>query len=212
MEKPSLFTISQELSSIISELEESGGDITNSNLAERLHIAESQLETKMINYRNYIDFCKGEIERAKQESLRLSNFIVSREKVISKLEGNMLQALLLFGTEDKISAKDVAENKKPVRRLKFGNITFKTHRSTRIEIEDSSKLISEFIKAKIEIKNIPFDKVESLISYINNVIGNKETTIKHVEEINKEKITKAINNGIYVDGARLEDIYHLKIE
>lgn len=104
MSQVSLFTIQNELLSIFQELEENGGELTT-ELEEALSIHQGDLAVKLSGYRSYHACIEHDIALCEKEEARIRDIRKSKERVLERLKGAMLQAVLLFGNDTKTGGK-----------------------------------------------------------------------------------------------------------
>lgn len=139
----SLFNITSDLVRLRNLLEaETEFDIANPELEESLVIKQEQLAGKMEGYVHVMNNADAQIEMAKAEIARINKFIAVKQHMRDRLEAALLQALLLFGEDDK-----------GVRRLQIGTLRLSTRKSTSIQVNvepdqvpDSCKYITATFK------------------------------------------------------------------
>ena len=160
--KKSLYQIESEYLSLVSEIEEMEGEITEEQI-EALKINESELQGKSIAYLSVISTREAENAQIDLEIKRLQSIKKSNTNVIERLKNNLLDAVNLFGG------------------FEVGLTKFGIRKSKRLEIIDTEKIDAEYMTTK--------------------------TTVTP----NKTEITKAIKNGVFVDGVELIECNNLKI-
>jgi effector-binding domain-containing protein len=99
--KVSIFEIGREYRDILEELEENGGEITES-IADRLAINKSDFEDKCESYKVVLEHLDSNIKRRKQEVDKLEKFNKRDEKTIDYLKSYLEQAVKLYG-ESKVT-------------------------------------------------------------------------------------------------------------
>lgn len=95
-----IFEIDQHFSALLQEIEENGGEITEEQY-EDLKISEQNLKEKLSAYKNVVLEAKGDIEKIKCESKRLSERKDVLNNRIDRLKSIMLDAVIKFGDEGK---------------------------------------------------------------------------------------------------------------
>ena len=108
----SLYQISDELQLLLSQIEESGGEITEEQ-EKQLEIGQEELNNKVENYCNAITILKSEEECAKNEKKRLNDLQNVKKNLIEKLKNSLLQTVSKFGYTGKSGNKvlDVTNHK-----------------------------------------------------------------------------------------------------
>ncbi len=194
-----LFEITHEYLDIINILEDEGG-VTNEHLDNRLAIVQEQLQNKGLNYVHVIDEFKSQQERVDKEIARLQLFKEDRQRQIERLEYNLLQALLMFGKDDKLSPKQIEEGKKPVRRLEIGTLRLSTKRNpSSVEVKDPLLITDEYRKKTVALRWVTqatIDKIKELYP---------DADIKVDDEVAIAKIKEALEENKEVPGAALRD-------
>lgn len=202
----SLYQINEELLYIVTELTE--GEATP-ELEESLKITREQLETKAIGYDHIIKFLNSQVELADREISRIEAFKENKNKQIEKLEGALLQAVLLFGKEDKLSPAKIAEGKIPVKRLEFGTLRLSTRRSQSVEIVNEPVINDKYKLVNLTVKDLTVEKAEELKKLLlEKQIGE----IDAPSRIMKTPIAEDIKKGEIVEGAILQTNYGLTIK
>lgn len=102
-----IFDLSLEYISILDELEENGGELTD-DIQDRLNINKDELDTKLENYRRLILSIQGEIGVLEEERERLAKKVITKEKIIDRLKENMATAINVYG---EINPKAKTNNK-----------------------------------------------------------------------------------------------------
>lgn len=205
MEK-SLFKISEEYLDIISQLEE--GEITP-ELEDQLKITREELEKKGINYCFMIRNLESKINMVDSEIQRISNLRKDLEYKHNKLKETLLQALLMFGKEDKLTPKQKAEGKEPVKRLEFGTFRLSTRRSVSTKVTSDFLIDDKYKKANLTVKDLT---IEDLRIVRDMIFEKGYKNLNEEEKIMKTSIKEDIDKGIEVEGAELETNYSLTIK
>lgn len=102
----SLFTIETKLASLIDDIVEAGGEVTPEQ-EEELKILEGDFKEKLLAYGNYVKSLEGDIDTAKTEADRISNYIKSKKLKVERLQQSMKDALIEFGTANKNGSYEV---------------------------------------------------------------------------------------------------------
>ena len=92
----SLYNISEELETLLNDIEESGGEITDEQL-QQLEITQDNLREKVEGYCNAITILKSEEECAKNEKKRLNDRQNVKKNLIEKLKSALLKTVIKFG-------------------------------------------------------------------------------------------------------------------
>ena len=121
----SLFNIEEEYLQLMQEIEELEGELTP-ELDEKLKINQEELESKIKAYHHIIENMKGDMQLIKDESERLANLKKSKESLIDKLKGKVLNATTIFGYDGK------SGNKK----LDFDTLKVYTVNKDKIEVDE----------------------------------------------------------------------------
>jgi len=116
-----IYDISEEYMSIVSELEESEGELTP-ELEERLRINQAEFKAKALAYVHVIRMTEGEMVTIKEETEKLAGLMTARINKRDKLKEKLKDAVLLFGedgkagnkTLDLVTAKLFTTNRKSV--------------------------------------------------------------------------------------------------
>ena len=154
MENKSLYKIEQDYLDIISQVQESEGELTP-ELESALIINKSELNQKSIAYINVIKEKENYNSLIDNEIKRLQSMKKSNEALVSRLKHNLLEAVKLFGE------------------FSVGFHTFKTRKSTSIEVEEVNSLPKEY------------------------------KTVKIVETADKIALKKALSEGVEIKGVSL---------
>ncbi len=205
-----LFKISDDYINILRELEDNGGELTP-ELDELLKINEGQLEQKCLAYDSIIKLLQTQEELANKEIERINKFKEIKVKQIEKLEANLLQALLLFGKEDKLSPKEQEAGKIPVKRLEFGTLRLSTRRSVSTVIENESVIDDKYKYSKLIVTKLSVEKLNKLLELIRKETNTHENIITDTEA-SKTLIKVDLEKKIEVEGAKLVTNYSLTIK
>ena len=95
----SLYEISTDLMTLFNEIDNAGGEITESQEA-LMAIGRSELNQKGVSYAYIIKTFEGEVEIAKAEIKRIQQLIKIREGIVSKLKETLKNALLTFEIDE----------------------------------------------------------------------------------------------------------------
>lgn len=91
-----IFEIQQDLLSIFDEIEENGGELT-AELEEKLEITQENFKNKIESYVNLIRIKEGELYTISQEINRLEALQDTKQRLITRLQKIILQAVNKFG-------------------------------------------------------------------------------------------------------------------
>ena len=101
-----LYEIDNHLQYIISEIEESGGEVSDETL-EELEITQEELNKKLTSYCQVIQVYKNKLEAAKAEKKRINDLQNVRKNVIERMKNYMLDAVQKYGYDGKSGNKIV---------------------------------------------------------------------------------------------------------
>ena len=101
-----IWQISQELQSIIDELEENGGELTD-ELEARLSVSQADFKSKVKSYGDAIKYIEGDIKLIDEEVARLKDLKESKKKTIDRLSKIIVWAIDMFGETTKTGGKFV---------------------------------------------------------------------------------------------------------
>lgn len=158
-----LYEISEELLALFSELEDSDGEPTEEQL-ERLNISEKELKYKSVAYYSVIKENESFINVLDDEIKRLQAKKKKANKLIESLSNRLLGAVSLFGN------------------FEAGTHSFKTRKSTIVDIEDESVIPEDYFK------------------------------IKTTQSVDKKKLAVDLKAGGVIQGVRLKTNLNLKID
>ena len=128
--KKSLYHIETEYLTLINQVEELGGELTEELEAE-LMINETQLQSKSIAYCEYIGSKESLNTRIDDEIKRLQALKKSNNTLISNLKGRLLQAVKLYGA------------------FEVGLTKFGTRKSQQVIVDDVNSLDKEYKTIKV---------------------------------------------------------------
>jgi len=192
-----LFNINKELSELLEIIEENGGEVTEEQ-CELLAIKREELEVKVISYDQVLKFLDSQEKAAKAEIERIKKFVDQKEKVAEQLRKTLLEALLLFGTEQKNG----------VRVLEYGTVKLSTRKSSSIEVENTELLNDAFKKYEVSLTDLGPDQYNDIAEIlINEGYNDFKSVVKPVKAL----IKTAIESGKEVPGARQDTKVNLKI-
>jgi uncharacterized tellurite resistance protein B-like protein len=92
----SLFEIQTSLLTLISAIEEAGGEVTPEQ-SEQLIIAKSELQQKGLNYVHYIKKLEQDLELAKVYEEQIKSWKERKSKTIDRLKDALLEAVKIHG-------------------------------------------------------------------------------------------------------------------
>lgn len=205
----SLYKIQEDLLEIFRTLEDNEGEISP-ELETSLSIKREELQIKVVSYRHILKNIDNQIEFADNEIKRIQDYKKSKEKVKERLEASLLQAVLLFGEEDKKSG---------VRHLEFDTIKLSTRKSTSVNILNELEIDEKYISYNITVKGLDNKKAMRLESFIKensinpkdiNLVANisKTELAKDLKEneTRKEEMNRLINSGISPENLILPEL------
>lgn len=134
MNAPSLYGITAELSNILAQLEELGGEITP-EIEQALAINEEQFVAKAEDYGHAILNLKGMAAAAKAEKERLAGLQKFYENAQKRLTDALSTAMQVFG-------HDKVEN---------ATLRLSLRRTTATEVDDLDQIPAEYKTTKVEV-------------------------------------------------------------
>lgn len=158
-----LYQINQDVYKLLEEINNSDGEITEEQ-AQALSIKESELVEKAESYLAVIRSNEAFVDQIDQELKRLNALKKSRKNLNERLKTNLLTAVELFGE------------------FSVGTNTFKTRKSTVVEVDDVNQLPDRY------------------------------KTLKVTETADKVEIKRALSKGDYIEGCRLIEKNNLSIK
>lgn len=102
----SLYDISIKLQTIIDNIEENGGEVTEEQMQE-LVITEDNFKEKLDEYRKAYSYISDRVAACKNEETRIKALRKSRENAATRIKNSMLDAVLQFGSVTKSGTKCV---------------------------------------------------------------------------------------------------------
>jgi len=178
----SLFSIEQEYLDIMAKVEEADGELTD-GLENALQINREELSTKCINYHKVMNMYDSHIGILKSEIERLTNLKKTAENSKERLNASLLQAVLLFGEEDK----------KGIKRLEFPTLKLSTRRSKGgVEIIDEEKLDLKYVDFTIAISKLDQKKADEYEA----ILKDQELNYKKSKTVSKTKIKEDLDKII----------------
>lgn len=133
MENKSLYRISTDLLSLLSQIEENEGEITE-EIASALTINQEQATVKMADYGMAIKALEGYSALAKEEEQRVQKIRKTYENTAQRLKEKVVEAMRLFGM-DKVET--------PTMKLSL-------RKSTSTVIDDMEALPKDYKTVKVE--------------------------------------------------------------
>lgn len=130
----SLYEINLRRLRITQELEENGGELTES-LADEMAFNKDDFKMKADDYLNLIEYLESEVERGQKEMERISAFMERKQKVATMLKSRLLEAIKIFGDKDP---------KKDIWRAEVGFWRLSTKRNPQSVVVDVTKLPAEY--------------------------------------------------------------------
>jgi len=207
-----LFQISQDLLEIFYAIEENEGELTP-EAENALIIKEEQLNEKGGNYRKAIVYLQGQEKLVKEEVARLKVLEKKFKTNAERLKAGLLQAVLLFGEEDKPTKAQKMSGRAGTKRLTvrdFGNIVNLSNRQTVVcKIEEIEDLDSNYVN--LTLPKVSKQDLERAIedgdrSFLKMLLEQSSA------DPNKSLITEDLKAEIEVKGASLEVSHSLTIK
>lgn len=193
MKNDSIFAISEDILEILNRASENDGYLEPDD-EQMLQIRRNDLEGKVISYKGAINYLESDISIANSEIERLSKLIERRNNLIDKLKANLLQALLLFGEEDK----------KGIKRLKFGTIELATRKNpSSIKVENEDMIDNRFKLIDVKFNNLTTQQLVKLKQCLDQF--DLSLPVKEEVKVSKTEIKKAIEAGEKVEYATVEE-------
>ena len=188
-----LHNLEQDYIHLLNIIEEAEGEITP-EIETALSINEEGLEKAVTSYKHVMDVLDGNIDMANKEIERIKKFKEFKENAKQRFYKALLQALLLYGEEDK----------KGIHRLEFGTLKLSTRRTKSVLIEDEDSLDEKYL-------NIDLSKLDSL-QYKKIIDILPELAYTGKKKISKTAISDDIKKNIAVKGASIQTKTSLTIK
>lgn len=160
-----LYQITQELTEIVTTIEEQGGEFTDEQI-QQLICSQENFKEKVLDYYHVVSNLSNDVNECKCEEKRLKDLRNSREKIVDKLKGVILNAIILYG--------DLQRN--GVYSLNYPTVRLSTRNSTSVEVDEerAKDFIVRFCHAllfnQLDIYNV-IDLVNSNSNSKDNVEG-----------------------------------------
>ena len=135
-----LFNLTQSELAFIAQMEENGGEVTD-EILEDIAIRRENWHDKAAGYSRLILQLDSDVDVLSAEIKRLQAIKKAKENTSSRLRENLLQALLVFESEDA----------KGIRRFQTNFATISTRKSQAVEILDETELPEGFWIVKKEV-------------------------------------------------------------
>jgi hypothetical protein len=129
----SLFNITLERRLLMDALEAADGELSD-ELAEQLAVNRDDFETKLESYAYLIQDANSTIEAGQKEIERISLLIASKQKMVTRLESTLLDAVKSFGQ------RSTTKGGKDVWSARAGLFTARTAVSQSLQITDETKV------------------------------------------------------------------------
>lgn len=143
-----LFQLTQEELNFLALMEENGGEVTD-EILEDLAIRRENFQHKAEAYAKFILKLEGEADQAAAEIKRIQGLKKAKEAVATRLKDTLLQALQVFGQEDKAG----------VRRFETALCKLSTRRSQAVEVTDETVLPDACFVMKREVSKMAIKKL-----------------------------------------------------
>jgi len=191
-----LYKLSERLLSILSEVEENEGELTE-ELEKSLVITQENFEAEVKESVEFIKETESFILYGKSEISRIASLIKGKATVIGRLKNSVLEAIKLYGMKDE---------KKNIWRYATGTFKLGTTKSISTEILDENDIEDKW--KRLHIGNLSLEDKAKIL----DAIGKGEEEVKITIDIFKTPIKEALQRGEIVEGASLVDNYSLRIK
>ena len=150
-----LYQIQQELTEIVQTIEEQGGEFTDEQL-QQLICSKESFKDKVLDYYHVISNYNNDIDICKSEEGRIKELRKSREKIVDKLKGIIVDAIVNFG--------DI--NKNGVNYIEYPTLKLSTRNSSSVEVDEKRadefkikflQAIANELKTENDIDNILYE-------------------------------------------------------
>ena len=201
--KKSLYAIKADIEAIFDEIENNDGIITDEQIDE-LTIHQEELRDKLDSYRHVLSRYNRDVEYCKAEETRIACIRKRNQKIVDRLKGVMLDAVLRYGDTNKNGNKYV----------EFADGKIASRATKVIEINDT--IASHF-------KNMVIDRLYEL--YNNGMLDiNDAGAGVEIQSLNLESFIATINANYAAEypeeyeqiegGFTIDDLYNygIKIE
>lgn len=192
-----LFNIAEEYLRLVSELEESGGELSE-ELEARLNINREELENKIKAYYHIIKLNDAQVRVSKDEKQRLNDRQKTKENLIARLEKAVSFAIDMFG-EVKPKAK--------TKSLSFDTLNVWNKETESLIIEDVALIPKKYLTRSVIIPYNDVLKVEEFLitnnisyQFAENVIVNN-AVIKNELLLNKDRSDE---DKVIIPGVKLQ--------
>lgn len=169
-----LFNVLEEYRDLIHEVQEAEGEVTP-EMEQALAINQDNMVRKVSGYTKIMKFFDSQIEAAKDEKAKLDAFIKEKEANINRMKAMLLQAVLLYGTEDK----------KKIKRLEIGTIRLSTRKSEETVVTNALAL-PDTLKT-YSLKKISHEDFLNICEQFPHLVENSQ-----MDEISKTKAKEEI--------------------
>lgn len=157
----SLYNIQNEYLSIIQEIEESGGEVTDDQ-ENALAINESDLRLKSESYVGIIAKLESEILMAKEMEKRAKEFAMRKQRVIDKLKDRLLDAVNLFG-DQLVGITEIKTRKSSVVTVVAPEKLDEKYTTKKLTITPDKKAIKDAIKAGEKVEGAIIQERKKLV-------------------------------------------------
>lgn len=161
--KKTLFEITSDRLKVLELLNDSEGELTE-EIAGLMTINKDELSVKVNSYHQLIKIWESELHTGGEEMSRIENYIRFKIKLIDRLKTSLLQALLLYGEEDK----------KGIKRLEIGTLRLSTRRSHSVSIDNESEIPIHFFNEKT-VRSLDKKKIAEVLKVQQDVPGASMT-------------------------------------
>lgn len=174
-----LFKISENYLQILNEIEDNEGELTE-ELSDKLKISNEDLEDQIVQRCTILNGLESDINTVDKEILRLTEYRNRKQKLHNNINTSILQALILFGKEDKNGIK----------RFEYDTFKLSTRKSKSIEILDKDSVPDKYKKVDISISSLTIAQ-NTALKLVLSTIDNKLIT-EFMDKIKEDiKVVKA---------------------
>lgn len=208
MEKEiSLFKIEEDLLSILFEVQENEGELTE-ELEKKLEISSEQLNDKLISYRKAITYLDGQARLVDEEAKRLKSMKESLEKGRDLLKDRVLHATITFGEQDKptkAQEKSGLEGTFRITAREAGNIVKFSNRQS-VSVECTNDLPLKYINLELpKVNNLELEELidKAATDPLPLIIKLNEMILDSKKHPDKNRLKEDLNNKEEIENASL---------
>ena len=191
----SLFNISSTLIVLFDDISNNDGEISPEQ-EKLLEISQEELQTKSLNYKNFLSSLNNDCSAIDNEIKRLEALKLKKIRLQNKLEDTLLKAVINLGIEKPNGVKE----------LNFPTFSLRTRKSTSVEVQGPVE--DKYKNVDIKVSNLTPSQSDNLAALLqkNNI------KFKADVKISKTEIKKDLDNQVVVLNARFLEKQNLIIE